>query len=101
MQNRKTIILNYSEVVEKSVKIFSIDLSRLQRTVGELKEVVDSMLIDPNRDDLDEAPEYKQEAMNMMIIDIKKMVKDIKLSHFRQKLKVLTCPYLQNSLHQI
>jgi len=84
-------------VVEKSVKIFSIDLYKLQRTVGELNEVVETMLIDPSRDDLHEAPEYKQEAMNMMIIDIKKMVKDIEFAHFREKQYARTCPFLQNS----
>jgi hypothetical protein len=98
--NPKTITLNYFKVVEKCVKIFSIDIGKLQRNVGDLKEVVDTMLIDENRDDLDEAPEFKQEAMNMMIIDIKKMIKDIELSHFRKKQNTCICPYLQNSLHQ-
>jgi len=66
-------------MVEKSVKIFSIRLEKLQKGIGELKQVVDDMLVDSAKNQFDEAPEYKLKAIQMIIDDIERSVDDMKM----------------------
>ncbi len=65
-------------MVEKHVKIFSIRLTKLQRAVGDLNEVVKEYLIDQNADDMDETPEYKLKAIKFMVLSIDTLLQDMR-----------------------
>ena len=67
-------------MVEKSVKIFSIRLVKLQQCIeGLRKDVVEDLLLDPSKDLLAEAPQYKLEAIRMVIDAIGEQVSDMKM----------------------
>jgi len=68
-------------MIEKFVKLFSVRLDKLQRTVGEMKEIVDTMLIDNSVDDFSKLPEYKQEAIRMILDALELQIRTYKLLH--------------------
>lgn len=65
-------------MVEKHVKIFNIRLKKLQQAAADASDIVSNMLIEQNRDDLCEAPEYKLKSMRMIMNGLSDLVSDMK-----------------------